>query len=134
MVKAEKLKVEGPDPPRSFQTAVFCKKYIALFGGKSDRASVSGDYCLNDLIVLDLESARWEAIVVYGFAPSKRWGHVMAAEENALLVFGGVSESRLASATVYTLEMNAKTVKENLNECKKIKSLLEIEAKKVKLL
>jgi len=132
LVKVEKLKIEGPTP-RSFQTAIFYKKYIALFGGKSDRAVTTGEYCFNDLTILDLELLQYQPIAVYGFVPSKRWGHVMTMDKDKILVFGGVSETRLASATVYTLELDSKQVKQNLNECKKIKKLLEVEGKRVKL-
>lgn len=130
VVEAEKLSTEGPEPvPRALQTAVFCEKYIVVFGGRGESAG----RCLNDVTLLDLSVCRWQPVVVYGFHPSKRWGHVMGAEENAVLVLGGVGETTLASSTIHKLIMNRKAIKDNLMECKKIKTILEVEAKKVQL-
>jgi hypothetical protein len=131
VVEVEKIKTEGPEPsPRALQSAVYYDKYIAIFGGRSNQESCN---CLNDLILFDLSAYRWQALIVYGFIPSKRWGHVMGAEENAILVLGGVGETTLASSSVYKLIMNKKVIKENLIECKKIKTILEVEAKKTQL-
>ena len=132
IVTIERLSIEGPEPtPRSMQTALFYKKYIVMFGGRtSQRAS---NY-LNDLILLDLEQRKWVPIVVYGFSPSKRWGHSMAIQNNELLVFGGVAETRLASATIYALEVDPEVIKQNLEECEKFKSILEAGANKANIL
>ncbi len=106
IVEVERLKIEGPTPPRRIlQTAVFCNKFIAVFGGRNDRDSGIGSYCMNDLCLLDLDTLRWQMVVVYGFTPSGRWGHAMGAQKDSLAIFGGVSESRLCSASVYTLEL-----------------------------
>ena len=135
IVTAEKLKIDGPEPaPRAFQTAIFYKKYIAVFGGRNDQDIKTGDFCLNDIALLDLSLLKWQSIVVYGFIPSRRWGHTMSKDGNSLIVFGGVSETRLASSTVYTLELDEKMVEENLNECRRIKYTLEFEAKRTKIL
>ena len=127
-VEANRINIEGPVPThRSLQTAVFYNKYIAVFGGRSV------NQCMNDVLLLDLTVYKWQPIVVYGFHPSKRWGHVMGVDENGILVLGGVGETTLTSSAVYKLVMNKKFIKENLIECKKIKTILEVEAKKIQL-
>lgn len=132
VVEVEKVKAEGPEPsPRALQSAVFYNKYIAIFGGRSKEDSSN---CLNDLVLFDLAQCRWQPLIVYGFVPSKRWGHAMGVVKDSLLVFGGVSETRLASSTIYTLEMDKKFIKDNLAECRKIKAVLEVEAKRSKFL
>ena len=55
-VKAEKLKIDGPEPnPRTLQTAVFYKKYIIVFGGRNDKDINLGTYCLNDIMIFDID-------------------------------------------------------------------------------
>jgi len=108
IIEIEKIKTEGPEPsPRALQSAVFYDKYIAIFGGRSNQESCN---CLNDLILFDLTTYHWQPLIVYGFIPSKRWGHVMGVVKDSLLVFGGVSEARLASSTIYTLETDKKFI------------------------
>ena len=132
IVDVEQLKIQGPEPkPRVLQTAIFYKTFIVIFGGRNYEEE---SYCLNDLLLLDIKECKWQPIVVYGFIPSKRWGHVMGVHNDSILIIGGVSESSLASSTVYTLELNPKTVKDNIDECKRMKIILEIEAKKIDLL
>ena len=129
-VEVEKISIEGPEPsPRVFQTAIFYDKYIAMFGGRNE----SKNDCLNDIILLDISLYRWQPIVVYGFIPSKRWGHAMGVQNDSILILGGVGEAKLASLTVYKLEMNRKFIRDNLIECKRIKTILEIEARKINM-
>jgi len=125
------LNVEGPDP-RTLQAAVFYKNFIVTFGGRNDKGGPN-NYCLNDVMLLDLRLYKWQPIIVYGFVPSKRWGHTMNIKESSILMFGGVSESKLANSTVYSLELDKKYVKENIEECKKIKTILETQTKRSEL-
>jgi len=135
VVEIEKLKIEGPQPtPRIMQTAVFYKKFIAVFGGKNDKDTSLESHCLNDIMFLDIDKLKWETLVIYGFIPSGRWGHVMGMQKESLLIFGGVTDNRMASSAVYTLELDRKVLRENLEECKKIKIVLECEAKRTGLL
>lgn len=113
------------------QTAIFYKRFIVVFGGRNYEEK---SYCLNDVLLLDVTTRTWQPAVVYGFVPAKRWGHAMGVHEDSVAVFGGVSESCLASSTVYTLELDLKKVKENLEECRRVKTILEIEAKRINLL
>jgi len=130
LVNVEKLKIEGPEPtPRALQTAVFYKIYIIVFGGRN--ASIEG-YCLNDLVVLNLNILTWQPVIVYGFIPSKRWGHVMTIEKDSIFIFGGISEGQFASTTVYCAELNKKLVKEHIEECKNMKNKLESETNQLK--
>ena len=132
IVTVEQLKIEGPEPtPRALQAAVFYKKYIVVFGGRNYEEE---SYCLNDILMLDLNEYKWQPIVVYGFTPSRRWGHAIGVQKDSIIIFGGVTENSLASTSIYTLEFNKKYIKENLEECKKIKTILEVEAKKIKVL
>ena len=127
IINLEKINPEGFEPtPRTMQTALFYDKYIVTFGGRSDSEN---SYCLNDIVLFDLSLYKWQPIVIYGFIPSKRWGHTMVIDNNSLLIFGGVGEHTLSSSTIYTLTMDKKFVKDNLDECHKIKALLEIQAK-----
>ena len=76
IVELVKVSTEGPEPtPRAMQTSIFYKKYIVIFGGRNDLEQTPGNYCLNDIMLLDLKELKWKPIVIYGFTPCKRWGH-----------------------------------------------------------
>eukprot|EP00826_Nyctotherus_ovalis_P041425 TRINITY_DN4163_c0_g1_i5.p1 TRINITY_DN4163_c0_g1~~TRINITY_DN4163_c0_g1_i5.p1 ORF type:complete len:179 (+),score=31.29 TRINITY_DN4163_c0_g1_i5:482-1018(+) len=135
IVNVEKLKIEGPEPtPRALQTAVFYNIYIIVFGGRNSGNSVMDGYCFNDLLILNLNTLTWQPLAVYGFAPTQRWGHVMAVDKESVLIFGGISEGQFANATIYTAELNKKVVKENIEECRNMKSILESEGSHIKSL
>eukprot|EP00830_Metopus_es_P019814 TRINITY_DN7516_c0_g1_i1.p3 TRINITY_DN7516_c0_g1~~TRINITY_DN7516_c0_g1_i1.p3 ORF type:complete len:119 (+),score=9.71 TRINITY_DN7516_c0_g1_i1:3-359(+) len=116
------------------QTSVFQKRYIVVFGGKNEMDTDLEIHCLHDLCFLDLDTLKWQPIVIYGFTPSGRWGQAMGVRENQLIIFGGVGESRLCSASVHFLEFEDKYIRENLAEIKKTKIILESEEKNAGLL
>ena len=73
LVNVEKLTINGPEPtPRALQTAIFYKGYIAAFGGRNNQDTSADNYCLNDLLLLNLNTLSWQPIVVYGFTPCGR--------------------------------------------------------------
>ncbi len=106
VVELEKLRLEGPAPRlRAQQTGVFFTHFVALFGGRNDSECAEPDtHCMNDLCLLDLEKYEWQPVVVYGFVPSARWGHTMVLHNDKIVVFGGVTERRYCSSSVYKLE------------------------------
>jgi hypothetical protein len=61
---------------------------IFIFGGIGSTVSVQNE-CLQDIVVLDIDSWAWSTPVVKGTLPEPRFVHRMAAFSSKLLLFGG---------------------------------------------
>jgi N-acetylneuraminic acid mutarotase len=61
---------------------------IFIFGGIGSTVSVQNE-CLQDIVVLDINSWSWTTPIVKGTLPEPRFVHRMAAFSTKLLLFGG---------------------------------------------
>ena len=68
------------------------KNKLVLFGGRNDAIFPSiRNVALNDLHIYDIQANRWLPVVIYGDMPSSRWGHKLVANQDKIMLFGGMN-------------------------------------------
>ena len=77
-----------------------------IFGGRNDAVfSAIKNVALNDLHILDVASNRWCSIAMYGDTPASRWGHKLVANENKIMLFGGMSLDSYCESVLYDIHI-----------------------------
>ena len=90
---ARKVTPEGRGPvARAQHSATFFKNQLVIFGGRNDAIyPVIKNVALNDLHVYDVAENRWQALAIYGDLPESRWGHRLVANQEKIVIFGGMN-------------------------------------------
>ena len=75
-------------------------------GGRNDAIFTAiKNVALNDLHILDIASNRWLSIAMYGDIPGSRWGHRLVANENKIMLFGGMSLDQYCESVLYDIHI-----------------------------
>ena len=105
--QARIVKPEGRGPvARSQHSATFFKNQLVIFGGRNDAIFPAiKNVALNDLHIYDVDSNRWAAIAMYGDMPGSRWGHKLVANENKIVLFGGMNLGSYCESVIYDIHI-----------------------------
>ena len=108
---AEKLNPEGRGPiARSQHAATFFKNQLVIFGGRNDEVFPTiKNVALNDLHIYDVAKNRWATIAIYGDMPESRWGHRLVANENKIMLFGGMNLSSYCESVIFDIHLGKYT-------------------------
>jgi len=100
---ARSLKPEGRGPiARSQHSATFFKNQLVIFGGRNEAIFPAiKNVALNDLHIYDVRSNRWSAIAMYGDIPGSRWGHKLVANDQKIMLFGGMNLGSYCESVLY---------------------------------
>ena len=60
---------------------------------------------LNDLHIYDCKLNRWAAVAMYGDIPGSRWGHRIVANDNKIVLFGGMNLSTYCESVLYDIHI-----------------------------
>lgn len=84
------------------------RSILVVFGGRNDsNFDKYGHSYMNDVWILYLEKltwCRWDTQC--SFAPLQRYSHCAELAENAVVVFGGLSEENYCNAEIYALDLD----------------------------
>lgn len=99
--------------PRYSHSAVSINERLFIYGGRNDHIfKETGDSCLRDLHIFNVEHLTWENVNVHGNIPEGRWAHCAAGYGSKMLMFGGMTHKKFMTADLYSLETNNEVVEE----------------------
>ncbi|CAG9311020.1 unnamed protein product [Blepharisma stoltei] len=102
-----------PPSPRYSHSACSMSEKLFIYGGRNDQLfKETGDSCLGDLYIFNVEHLLWENVQVHGNIPEARWSHCMCTYGTRILVFGGMTHKKFMNADLYSLETNSDYVEE----------------------
>lgn len=85
----------------------FFKNQLVIFGGRNDEIfPVIKSVALNDLHIYDVATNSWLALAIYGDIPTSRWGHKLAANQDKIMLFGGMNLSSYSESVVYDIKIS----------------------------
>ena len=101
----KRLNPSGRGPiARAQHSATFFKNQLVIFGGRNDAIFPTiKNVALNDLHIYDIAANRWSAIAIYGEIPSSRWGHKLVANEQKIILFGGMNLNSYCESVIYDI-------------------------------
>ena len=105
---ATKITPKGRGPVARYKHAstVF-KNKLVISGGRSDLIySFLKNVALNDLHVYDISSNTWSPVALYGDIPNSRWGHKLCANENSILLFGGMNLTSYNDSEIFEIHVD----------------------------
>ena len=104
---ARRVTPEGRGPiARAQHSATFFKNQLVIYGGRNDAIfSAIKNVALNDLHIMDVESNTWCRIAMYGDIPGSRWGHKLVANENKIMLFGGMNLNSYCESVLYDIHI-----------------------------
>ena len=104
---AKRINAEGRGPiARAQHSATFFKKQLVIYGGRNDAVFPTiKNVALNDLHIYEVESNKWSAIAMYGDIPGSRWGHKLVANENKIMLFGGMNLTSYCESVLYDIHI-----------------------------
>ena len=102
---AKKMEAIGRGPiARSQHAATIFKNQLIISGGRTDAIyTFIKNVALNDLHIYDIQKNTWCAIALYGDIPNSRWGHKLCANENKVMLFGGMNLNSYNDSEVYEI-------------------------------
>ena len=75
-------------------------------GGRNDAIfPIIKNVALNDLHIYDVASNRWCTLAMYGDIPSSRWGHRIIANDNKIMLFGGMNLGSYCESVLYDIHI-----------------------------
>lgn len=104
----QSVKPEGRGPiARAQHSATFFKNQLVIYGGRNDNVyTLIKNVALNDLHIYDCKLNRWAAIAIYGDIPGSRWGHKLVANENKIVLFGGMNLSTYCESVLFDFHLD----------------------------
>ena len=75
-----------------------------IFGGRNNEVyPIIKNVALNDLHIYDIAKNRWSSLALYGDIPESRWGHRLVANENKIMLFGGMSLTSYCESVIFDI-------------------------------
>lgn len=83
---------------------------LVVYGGRNDSIyERQGSFCLQDIRVLNLELMSWCPAASFGDGPSEpRCSHSVCLFGNSMMLFGGMSDTKIADSVIRVLELSKK--------------------------
>ena len=71
---------------------------------------------LNDLHVYDVAANKWSTLAIYGDMPASRWGHSLVANQDKIVLFGGMNLNSYCESIIYDIYIDDSTVLDYLGK------------------
>lgn len=115
---ARRVRPEGRGPiARAQHSATFFKNQLVIFGGRNDAVFPSiKNVALNDLHIYDVAHNRWSALALYGDILGSRWGHRLVANQNKIMLFGGMNLTSYCESVLYDIHIDDSVVVDYLSK------------------
>ena len=108
IIECVKPNISGKPPiPRCEHSAtLILNKYLVIYGGVNESLKdVTGQKCVNDIVLLNLHIYQWETLTSFGDYPEGRWNISLYSLNNRIILFGGMSESGESDEKLYILDI-----------------------------
>ena len=115
---ARRVRPEGRGPiARAQHSATFFKNQLVIFGGRNDAVFPSiKNVALNDLHIYDVALNRWSALALYGDILGSRWGHRLVANQDKIMLFGGMNLTSYCESVLYDIHIDDSVVIDYLSK------------------